>query len=69
MDFFDERILYTLKDRKPRDFNTLLSEVGFIHNTLQEHLQLLATRDLVVTEKMASNNSERPRFEYRIPSK
>ena len=41
MDFFGERILATLKDRKPRDFNALLAEVGFTHNTLQQHLQRL----------------------------
>jgi predicted ArsR family transcriptional regulator len=68
MDFFDERILATLKDRKPRDFNALLGEVGFTHNTLQQHLQRLAARGLVVKEKMASNNLGRPRFTYRIPS-
>jgi predicted ArsR family transcriptional regulator len=60
MDFFDERILATLKDRKPRDFNALLDEVGFTHNTLQQHLQRLTARGLVVKEKMASNNLGNP---------
>jgi predicted ArsR family transcriptional regulator len=68
MDFFDERILATLKDRKPRDFNALLDEVGFTHNTLQQHLQRLTARGLVVKEKMASNNLGRPKFTYSIPS-
>ena len=39
MDFFDERVLAALKDGKPRSFTTLLSEVGFSHNTLQQHLE------------------------------
>jgi hypothetical protein len=29
MGFFDERILTSLKNGKPKDFTTLLSEVGF----------------------------------------
>ena len=68
MDLFDERILAMLKDGKPRDFNTIVSGVGFTHNTLQQHLQQLASRCLVVKEKMASNNVGRPKFIYRIPS-
>ena len=39
MDFFDERILARLRDGKPRGFTVLLGEVGFTHNTLQQHLQ------------------------------
>jgi predicted ArsR family transcriptional regulator len=68
MDFFDERILTTLRDGKPRSFTALLGEVGFTHNTLQQHLQRLTARGLVVKEKMASNTLGRPRFTYRVPS-
>jgi predicted ArsR family transcriptional regulator len=68
MDSFDERILAALKDGKPRGFTALLSEVGFTHNTLQQHLQRLTARGLVVKEKMASNNLGRPKFNYRVPS-
>jgi predicted ArsR family transcriptional regulator len=68
MDFFDERILAALKDGKPRGFTALLGEVGFTHNTLQQHLQRLTARGLVVKEKMASNNLGRPKFNYRVPS-
>jgi predicted ArsR family transcriptional regulator len=64
----DERILATLKDGKPRGFTSLLGEVGFTHNTLQQHLQRLATRGIVVKEKMPSNNVGRPKFTYHIPS-
>ena len=69
MDLFDEHILATLRDRKPRDFNALLGEVGFTHNTLQQHLQRLTARGLVVKEKMASNNLGRPKFAYHVPSR
>jgi len=48
MDFFDERVLAALKDGKPRSFATLLGEVGFSHNTLQQHLDRLVARALVV---------------------
>jgi predicted ArsR family transcriptional regulator len=68
MDFFDERVLSTLKDGKPRSFTTLLGEVGFSHNTLQQRLGRLVARGLVVKEKTASNSLGRPRFTYRVPS-
>jgi predicted ArsR family transcriptional regulator len=68
MDFFDERVLAALKDGKPRSFTALLGEVGFSHNTLQQHLDRLAARGLVVKEKMASNSLGRPKFAYRVPS-
>jgi predicted ArsR family transcriptional regulator len=68
MDFFDERVLTALKDGKPRSFTTLLGEVGFSHNTLQQHLDRLVSRRLIVKEKMASNSLGRPKFAYHVPS-
>ena len=68
MDSFDQRVLAMLSDGKPKSFATLLGEVGFSHNTLQQHLDRLAARGLVVKEKMASNSLGRPRFAYRVPS-
>jgi predicted ArsR family transcriptional regulator len=68
MGFFDERILAALKDGKPRGFTAFLGEVGFTHNTLQQHLNWLAARGLVVKEKMASSSLGRPKFAYRVPS-
>ena len=68
MGFFGERILDALKDGKSRGFTALLGEVGFTHNTLQQHLQRLTARGLVVKEKMASNNLGRPKFTYHVPS-
>jgi len=40
MDSFAELILAALKDGEPRGFTALLSEVGFSHNTLQQHLSV-----------------------------
>jgi len=69
MDFFDERILAALKEGKPKGFTTLLGEVGFSHNTLQQHLDRLVAQSLVIKEKMASNSMGRPKFIYRVPSR
>jgi DNA-binding Lrp family transcriptional regulator len=67
MDFFDERILTALKDGKPKSFATLLSEVSFSHNTLQQHLERLTAKGLVVREKDAGNGFGRPKFAYLVP--
>ena len=69
MDFFDERVLTALKDSKPKSFTTLLDEVGFSHNTLQQHLERLTARGLVVREKVAANGFGRPKFAYHVPSR
>jgi len=52
--------LVALKDSKPRSFITLLDEVGFSHNTLQQHLERLAAQGIVVREKMPSAAWEDP---------
>ena len=69
MDFFDESILTALKNGNPKDFITLLNEVGFSHNTLQQHLNRLTAKGLVAREKPASNSFGRPKFAYHIPSR
>ena len=69
MDFFDERILAALKDGNPRGFTALLNEVGFSHNTLQQHLERLTAKGLVVREKVVANCFGRPRFTYHVPSR
>ena len=68
MDFFDERILAALKDGKPRSFTVLLNEVGFTHNTLQQHLKRLMAQGLIVREK-STTSFGRPKFAYHVPSK
>jgi predicted ArsR family transcriptional regulator len=69
MDLFDECILSTLKDGKPIGFIALLGEVGFSHNTLQQHLERLMVQGLVVREKAAANSFGRPKFAYHVPSR
>ena len=69
MDLFDERIIATLKDGKPRDFNTLLGEVGFTHNTLHQHLNRLMVQGLVIREKATTNSFGRPKYVYHVPSR
>jgi len=69
MDFFDEKILATLKDGKPRGFTDLLNEVGFSHNALQQHLERLTAKGLIVREKVAANGFGRPKFAYLVPSR
>lgn len=69
MDFFDERVLAALKDGKPRSFTALLGEVGFSHNTLQQHLERLMAQGLIVREKATANSFGRPKFAYHAPSR
>jgi len=60
--------LAALKDGEPRSFTTLLGEVGFSHNTLQQHLDRLDARALLLRRKVASNSLGRPKFAYHVPS-
>ena len=62
MDFFDECVLAVLKDGKHRGFTALLGEVGFSHNTLQQHLERLVAQGLIVREKTTSNSFGRPKI-------
>ena len=41
MDFLDRRIMAVLRDGEVRDFQQILSEVDFSHNTLRQHLDQL----------------------------
>ena len=65
MGFFDQRVLAALKDGKPRGFTAILDEVGFSHNTLQRHLQLVE-KGLILKEKDPASGFGRPRFTYRV---
>jgi predicted transcriptional regulator len=68
MDSFDERILAQLRDGQPRTFTTLLGQVGFSHNTLQDHLERLTAKGIVFRQKTSANGFGRPKFTYHIPS-
>jgi predicted ArsR family transcriptional regulator len=69
MNFFDERVLAALKDSKSRSFAALLNEVGFSHNTLQQHLERLTAKGIVVRDKVVANGFGRPRFAYHVASR
>jgi predicted ArsR family transcriptional regulator len=69
MDFFDRCIFNVLRDGTSRDFNQLLREVDFSHNTLRLHLRRLVDQGLVVKEKTPSKGLGRPRFTYSLPPK
>jgi predicted ArsR family transcriptional regulator len=69
MDFFDQRIFSALKDGEPHSFTALQSQVGFSHNTLQQHLTELIEKGLVLKEKDPATGFGRPKYVYHIRSK
>ena len=52
MEPFDEQILTALINSKPKGFTELMGVVGFSHNTLQQHLSRLVTRDIVAGKSL-----------------
>ncbi|MFQ6094962.1 MAG: helix-turn-helix domain-containing protein [Candidatus Bathyarchaeia archaeon] len=67
MDSFDRRILAVLKGGKPREFEELLEEVGFSHNTLRLHLARLERQGFIVKAKKPQKGPGRPSFTYSLP--
>ncbi len=65
---FDERILTLFNNGKPKDFNLLLVQVGFSHNTMQQHLRGLVDRCLIVKQKPALKAIDRPKFALLVSS-
>jgi predicted ArsR family transcriptional regulator len=61
--------LGVLRDGMSRDFDQVLGEVGFSHNTLRLHLRRLVDQGLIVKEKTPSKRLGRPRFTYSVPAK
>lgn len=51
MDPIDDEILSLLRESRPREFEQLLLEAGFFHNTLRLHLDSLAEKSLIVKDK------------------
>jgi DNA-binding Lrp family transcriptional regulator len=47
MDFYDKGIMTILRDAKARSFQQILSEAGFSHNTLRQHLDKLVDQGFV----------------------
>jgi DNA-binding transcriptional ArsR family regulator len=67
MDYFDQQVLAVLKDGKLHSFTALQSQVGFSHNTLQQHLKQLMEKGLVLRQKDPAGSFGRPRFAYHVP--
>ena len=67
MDVFDEAIVKTLRDGKPRRFQQILEEMDFSHNTLRHHLESLVDQGLVTREKKRPRGPGRPVFLYSMP--
>jgi len=66
MDFYDRSILAILKDGKPRSFKQILSEAGFSHNTLRQHLDKLEDQGLVARLKSPRKGPGRPLYAYGL---
>ena len=66
MDFYDKGIMTILKDGKPRTFQQVLSEAGFSHNTLRQHIDELVDQGLVERRKRPRRGPGRPLFTYRL---
>jgi predicted ArsR family transcriptional regulator len=69
MGLFDQRVLSTLKNGEHHNFTALQSQVGFSHNTLQQHLTRLVEKGLVLNEKDPARGFGRPRYIYHVASK
>ena len=66
IDLFDRESLAVLRDGRSRNFQQILSEVGFSPNTLRLHLVQLVEQDLVVRQKRPQEDPGRPRFTYTL---
>ena len=66
MDYLDRRILIVLRDRRAKDFQQILSEVDFSHNTLRQHQDSLIDQGMVERRKRTTGGPGRPRFTYRL---
>jgi predicted ArsR family transcriptional regulator len=49
-------------------FNQIQSNIGFSHNTLQQHLEELLVKELVERRKQQKNKLGRPTYTYSIPN-
>jgi predicted ArsR family transcriptional regulator len=67
MDSFDRQILAVLKDGEPRDFQQLLREAGFSHNTLKLRLVGLERQGFILKAKKRRESPGRPGFTYSLP--
>jgi len=66
MDFYDKGILTILRKGEPRTFQQILSEAGFSHNTLRQHLDKLVDQGLVARLKSPRKGPGRPLYTYGL---
>ena len=67
MDHFDKEVLQALKDNIQRNFQEILSEVSFSHNTLREHLDKLILQGIIHRQKAPQQGPGRPIYVYSLP--
>jgi len=66
LDFYDRGALTILRDGRSRTFQQTLSEAGFSHNTLRQHLDELVDKGLVERRKRPRRGPGRPLFTYGL---
>jgi DNA-binding Lrp family transcriptional regulator len=66
MDSFDRQVLKVLEDGKPRDFQQLLGEAGFSHNTLKLRLVGLERQGFILKAEKRRESPGRPGFTYSL---
>ena len=66
MDSFDRQILAVLENGKPRDFQQLLREAGFSHNTLKMRLVGLERQGFILKAEKRRESPGRPGFTYSL---
>ena len=67
MDFFDKQILEALKNGEPLDFNQILHQVRFSHNTLRLHLAKLKHQGMLMQTEKPRPGRGRPLLTYSLP--
>jgi DNA-binding Lrp family transcriptional regulator len=67
MDPFDRTIIQLLADNERLTFNEIQEKVYFSHNTLQQHLEELLEKGIIIRIKQHQNRPGRPTYVYKIP--
>ena len=68
MDSSGETISSSLKNSEQLNFNLLLREVVFSHNTLRAHIAQLMRQGMIIKTKETKNGPGRPVLVYSLPS-
>ena len=67
MDHFDRAIIQLLVDNKNLRLNEIQEKIDFSHNTLQQHLEELLEKGIIIRIKQPQNKPGRPSYVYKIP--